>query len=1100
MEAQIEQVEQVITAIISADNAQREQAEAQLEQACQTNTKQTLAALVQVMASKPALSELAAMLIQKKILVNKVNSQKLEGEDFNALIKTCVDLVENPESSLNSLKRVAEILVHMFRATSSDEGQGNLKATENFFNLLEKYQETTDKKIKLFLLYILETLAEFTYEESVLVSASGKFTGYFSKFMEDADPEIKIEAAGALIAFLTCLTEEKHLGPYSSALPTLITLLIDSVKSDETKGLKMVNSLDSLIKSHPKFIKNSLPQLLDVFTEMAKEPALTAALRNAAMLTIGSMAATNAGLIRKTPKFAQMTLPCLINIVAEQPDDLTEWLKSEDTHELSNQLVSANAVETISRLNESLGPKFMLQNTIQIAFQYIKNGNWKEKYAGLMTLAMEFEGCKDHFEGELDNFIQLLVPTLTIDNYKVLYASMTCIALLTTEFSPDLQEKYHALILPPVINILEKAPEDKLKLRATSMMINFFRELLECDEEENNFIHNYVSDVLKLLISNFESALAAKKMIFIEEIVSLISILAGISAEKFQPFYSQLMPGFKKLVFETPDDSPENNKIRALTISSLGYVISSHKEDPAKIEGDIMEIMNYLVELGKKLPADDAQHKSILEVYEVLVGALKDKFLPFLPAVLEHTMQCADRDIGFVVEDYLGGDDKTKDATTGGKKDAKADKQAVIDLKILGGKKMITMNHENLEQKVVAFDMMRQVTKVLKKNMRPYLEPIVEKLYSHIDYKFSTIIRDFCIKTVKHLMGVCSTEEEAKSVFEKFAPKMLDCADKFLKINNDEKSYWLLKNIKACAEQLMTTPLNPQIADAWFNCLKAALLVCKKRKEEVIKDYGDVAKLTGDDRDDFEADFAEPNMLMHVVMDTSSLWLKRYNTTYEEQIVNELGMYFFQTSQKFHVEDEIHYSVCFYAELFNHCSPKYVEQGYNVVLDTCLGHIEATEDVNFQQTGAYLLGVLAKKCTKEQYVNYAPRALALLTKYLQETDAKSEDKKIRTDTVLGAFGKLCMYQLNPADAKTHELTLQFLSTLPLQADPEEAQYIHKLVMKELNRKNAALLGNEALQKASQEALTRISQVATTNPELEILNDEGKELLKTTLGN
>lgn len=955
--------------------------------------------------------------------------------------------------------------------------------------MISKYANSDRKDIKLFMLYTLETFAEFTFNNELLVRNAQKFVDYFSKYMQDGDQEVKTEAAIAFTNFLSFIEEDKNIVKYQQAFPMMINLLIEAVKSNQERGLKMVNSLDTLAKSHPKFVKNDIEKLLDVLTEMAGERSLSPGLRNSAIQAIVGVCTKHAQTMRKSNVFVNKTLAVLINVIAEQPDDLTEWLQSEDSHELSSNNVHAAAVDAYSGLNEGMGSKFMLQKTIKLAYSNIQSDNWKQKYAGLMSLAMLFEGCKKHFEGELPNFLQLLVPTLQFANPKVLYASMTCIALLTTEFSPELQIDHHAAILPPVLHILQKAPEPKLRLRAVSMLINFFRELLECDEEEKEFINNYIGPVMESLIELFEKSVASSQMSMLEEVVSLISIIAAISEDKFTPYYSRMMPGLKSLVMNTPNDTDAHNKLRTLSISTLGYVIASHRANPAEIEGDIVQIMHYLIDLQKSLPEDDSQHKAILEVYEVLVGALKEKFLPFMEPVMQHTLQCAKRDIKFVVEDHIGGDAANK-----GKKD-KNEQAMLVDLKILGGQKLISINHNNLEQKIIAFDMLRQLAKVLKKNIRPYLEVMTKMLLEHLDYKFSSGIRDFCYRSLKHLMGVCSTENECKELFELFAPKLIAAADSFLKIENDEKSHHILKHLKESAEVLKTVQIKNEIILQWFNTLKLALQVCKKRKEEVIAEFGDVSKLDEEEREDFETEFAQPNLLMHVTMDTASMILKLYKTQYEKMIVDELGFYFYNRSQEYVVEDEAHFSVCFYAELFNHCSKSYIDQGFKVVLDTCLPIIEKTDDVNFQQTGAFLIGVLAKKCTKEQFGPYVEGSLALLSRFLSEPDAKSEDKKTRTETVVGAFGKVCMYQLNPAEPKNQERTFNFVATLPLQTDPEEAGYINKLFLKELSRKNQSLMVTEQLQMACKEAVLRMNGVASNNPELEILNDDGLQLLK-----
>ena len=112
---------------------------------------------------------------------------------------------------------------------------------------------------------------------------------------------------------------------------------------------------------------------------------------------------------------------------------------------------------------------------------------------------------------------------------------------------------------------------------------------------------------------------------------------------------------------------------------------------------------------------------------------------------------------------------------------------------------------------------------------------------------------------------------------------------------------------------------------------------------------------------------------------------------------------------------------------------------------------------------------------------------------------------MRTETVVGAFGKLCkifviigLYQLDSSDQKNQERTANFVGTLPLQTDPEEAQYINRLFLKEVHRQNQNLFASEGLKTICKEAIVKMNSLASNNPELEILNDEGLQLLQKTI--
>lgn len=68
-----------------------------------------------VISQKPSYVELGAILIQKKITTNKQNNQQLTESEFTNLINVCMTLVDSPQTTLNSLKRLAEILIHLIR-------------------------------------------------------------------------------------------------------------------------------------------------------------------------------------------------------------------------------------------------------------------------------------------------------------------------------------------------------------------------------------------------------------------------------------------------------------------------------------------------------------------------------------------------------------------------------------------------------------------------------------------------------------------------------------------------------------------------------------------------------------------------------------------------------------------------------------------------------------------------------------------------------------------------------------------------------------------------------------------------------------------------
>lgn len=113
---------------------------------------------------------------------------------------------------------------------------------------------------------------------------------------------------------------------------------------------------------------------------------------------------------------------------------------------------------------------------------------------------------------------------------------------------------------------------------------------------------------------------------------------------------------------------------------------------------------------------------------------------------------------------------------------------------------------------------------------------------------------------------------------------------------------------------------------------------------------------------------------------------------------------------------------------------------------------------------------------------------------IEDTQALTPERIVCTECAIGALGKLALYQ-NTSDMKMRgEIMTKFLGLLPLKNEPEEAQNVHKMLLREILNKNEFLLkvvDGEGLKKM----VGGIMAIESNNPELEILDDEGKQLLK-----
>ena len=62
----------------------------------------------------------------------------------------------------------------------------------------------------------------------------------------------------------------------------------------------------------------------------------------------------------------------------------------------------------------------------------------------------------------MDDVMQTACKSLQDENVRVRYSGLSCLALVLTELSPVAQQKYHAELIPALLNIIQS--EQTLKV------------------------------------------------------------------------------------------------------------------------------------------------------------------------------------------------------------------------------------------------------------------------------------------------------------------------------------------------------------------------------------------------------------------------------------------------------------------------------------------------------------------------------------------------------------------------------------------------------------------------------------------------------------
>lgn len=229
-------------------------------------------------------------------------------------------------------------------------------------------------------------------------------------------------------------------------------------------------------------------------------------------------------------------------------------------------------------------------------------------------------------------------------------------------------------------------------------------------------------------------------------------------------------------------------------------------------------------------------------------------------------------------------------------------------------------------------------------------------------------------------------------------------------------------------------------------------------------------------------------------MDTLGTFMKLFKEKAESTCINRFGGHFYSISKNSTNDDELHYAICFYADLLENCSEQSFVQGVDEVAKTVMNFWPKVNDINMEQTCVYTMGVLAKRATKAQFQQFLPTCLQMTINILNHTESYNEERAECTDNAVSALGKICLFQLEMDNQESLAVMDKFLSLMPIHHDPVEAQALNKIFIEQIGAKNKNLVENAAMGPILKNIILKMNEFVRMKPESEILDEEGKGLL------
>src|SRR6201994_189027 len=145
--------------------------------------------------------------------------------------------------------------------------------------------------------------------------------------------------------------------------------------------------------------------------------------------------------------------------------------------------------QTMDRLANKLGGQTLLPPTFNWLPRMMQSSAWRDRHAALMAISAISEGCRGLMVGELDKVLELVLPALRDPHPRVRWAGCNAVGQMSTDFAGTMQEKYHAIVVPAIIPVLD-SPEPRVQAHAAAALVNF------CEEAEKEILEPYLDDLL----------------------------------------------------------------------------------------------------------------------------------------------------------------------------------------------------------------------------------------------------------------------------------------------------------------------------------------------------------------------------------------------------------------------------------------------------------------------------------------------------------------------------------------------------------------------------------------------------------------------------
>lgn len=778
----------------------------------------------------------------------------------------------------------------------------------------------------------------------------------------------------------------------------------------EEEAQSALKLLVQLAESEPLFLQQCVQDVVSSMLAVANATNFESDTRRLACEVLLTLAETRPAWIRKMPACSSTLIQLSFNLMLSMEDmPLNEWnqLEDDDNTDMENYDYGE---EYLNRLSLALGGRTIVPQFFPLVNKLLENKeDWRHRYCAAMGISIIGEGSVKTLLPHLSDILNNIVPLLNDPHPKVRWAGCNCIGQMSTDFGPKLQKKFHSMVLPALVAVMDDVNNPRTRGHAAAALVNFVER---CDIK---IFAEYLQPVLEKLYSLLQTG----NLIVQQQAILAIAAVADVSEDRFINYHDIFMPPLLHIV--TNCKAKEQRKLRGQAIeciSIIGVAVGKEKFKGAEVMGILMREQALAVDI------DDPQRPYIDEAMVRLCRCLKKDFAPFIATVLPPILNVAEKS-DITVSDSNPEGQPTKDGWE----------------YVVLGDKCVGVRTASLDEKAAACDMLVSYAEELGGDFFNYIDPVLKIMVPLLKFYYTEDVREAAADCMPALLN--SAKEYTSASGAAAGADLMYVRNLF--------AYMFPTFIEAIENEMEIQVLNVMLT-AFVKCLDILgdnafnaeqLERMTKAVINLIKDYLEFmdAQRNKEEADEEEEESAQDEISIYEdvianIADMVGRLLKHHGTAYLpifQPILPHVLEFLKPTSRI----AERHIALCVVddlvdnggketSSLFPHIMPLYLE--YLVDADPAI-----------RQAAAFGVGIFARVGT-DAFFPFVADTLARLNAACSKEDANSEEFEMATDNAVSSIAWICATFPTQLDLST--ILPLWLRFLPIRADEEEAVVVY----------------------------------------------------------